>query len=226
MSRSTVGNPSSVTGIAAFWRGAWLLLCAIGVTACGGSGGDGGSAAALSNPSSVSVTLASTGGADGAPLAVVSTPGTAPGTASGTAPGMTPSTTAATALLTLEAPSGPRSSLGADEIGIVVIEGDALSERIAAAYLRARGIPAAHIARISLPLGQDDISPAELAAARAQIDAQLPAKVQATLLTFNQPSRVRGSCRRSRGLARRGAPALARARQLLDEHHQRPGLGL
>lgn len=57
-----------------------------------------------------------------------------------------------------------------------------------------RGIPSANVVRISLPAGVDNISPAQLASAKAQLDAALPAGVQATLLTWTRPFRVQGSC--------------------------------
>jgi uncharacterized protein (TIGR03790 family) len=92
------------------------------------------------------------------------------------------------------APSMPAAGLRADQLALVVAEGDPLSEAVALAYQRARGLSAQQIVRIPLPAGRDEITPAELAAAKARLDAQLPARIQATLLTFNQPSRVRGAC--------------------------------
>ena len=88
----------------------------------------------------------------------------------------------------------PRASITPAELGVVIIQGDALSESIGVYYQAARGIPDENVVRIALPSGRDEITAAEFSAAKAQLDARLPARVQATLLSWAQPSRVRGAC--------------------------------
>ena len=87
----------------------------------------------------------------------------------------------------------PRASLGAADLAVLVAQGDPLSEAVALAYQQARGIPAAHIIRVAVPAGSDTISDADFATLKAAIDAQLPPQVQATLVTWLQPSRVLGA---------------------------------
>jgi uncharacterized protein (TIGR03790 family) len=79
-------------------------------------------------------------------------------------------------------------------LGVIVAEGDALSEAIAADYQAARGIPAANVIRVKLSTGVDAISAADFALLKAEIDAKLPAGVQASLLTWTAPWKVTGSC--------------------------------
>ncbi len=92
----------------------------------------------------------------------------------------------------LQPPAIPRSAITAAELAVVIAEGDADSEAIGLAYQKARGIPEANMVRVPVPAGSDVISAADFATLKATIDARLPDAVQAMLLTFNQPSRVRG----------------------------------
>lgn len=106
---------------------------------------------------------------------------------------------AALATATVAAPPAlrldlPRSSLRADELGIVVRAGDPVSEAIAQHYRAARGIPAENIVRLPLPPAGESVPAAEFAALKAQLDRELPARVQATVLTWVHPSRVTGTC--------------------------------
>ncbi|MES2714541.1 MAG: TIGR03790 family protein [Pseudomonadota bacterium] len=87
----------------------------------------------------------------------------------------------------------PRASLVAADLAILVAQGDALSEAVALAYQRARGIPAANIVRLAVPAGSDSISDADFATLKAEIDSRLPPGVQASLVTWTQPSRVQGA---------------------------------
>jgi uncharacterized protein (TIGR03790 family) len=100
-----------------------------------------------------------------------------------------PATSNLTLSLTL-----PSHALTAAQMGVIVAEGDVLSEDIARYYQNARGIPAANIIRVKLSTGSNNISAANFAAIKAEVDAKLPAGAQATLLTWNAPSRVDGSC--------------------------------
>lgn len=101
------------------------------------------------------------------------------------------SSTSATSNLSL---SLPRQGIVAAELGVIVAEGDALSEAIASDYQAARGIPAANVIRVKLSTGVDAISAADFALLKAEIDAKLPAGVQATLLTWTAPWKVSGNC--------------------------------
>jgi len=95
-----------------------------------------------------------------------------------------------TSTLTLQL---PQQGLVPAQLGIIVAQGNADSEAIASYYQSARGVPAANIVRVSLPGSADAISASDFATLKAQVDAQLPAQVQATLLAWGAPSRVTGS---------------------------------
>ena len=95
------------------------------------------------------------------------------------------------ASLTLQLPA---SGLAPADLAVVVAEGDALSEAVGAAYVAARGVPAANLIRVKLSTASDVISASDFATLRADLQARLPAGVQATLLTWAAPSRVQGSC--------------------------------
>ena len=88
----------------------------------------------------------------------------------------------------------PRAGLGPAELAVIVVDGDAQSEAIAGYYQTARGIPAANIIRVKLNTGSATLSVTDFAALKAEVDAKLPAGVQATLLTWTAPSRVVGTC--------------------------------
>ncbi|MCV2351629.1 TIGR03790 family protein [Paucibacter sp. Y2R2-4] len=88
----------------------------------------------------------------------------------------------------------PRAGLSAQDLGIIVAEGDALSEAMAAYYQAARGVPAANIIRVKLNTSAETIAASDFTALKAEVDAKLPAGVQATLLTWASPARVVGSC--------------------------------
>lgn len=192
------------------------LLTAAGLLgACGGGGGGGDPAAAAVEgatpvgdgglPNAAPAVLATdtdlaTGGDASAPLTVAvadatTSPNTSPNTplASGAAATtVSPGSSAAPA--TLQPPPLPRSSLVAADLAVLYASGDASSEAIARAYQRARGIPEAQVIGVAIPTGADSIGAEAFARVKADIDARLPARVQATLLTWTRPSRVQGSC--------------------------------
>ncbi len=120
---------------------------------------------------------ASCGGGGGAGGTVATPPVVAP-------PSPTPT-------LTLALPS---AGLRAAQLGVLVAQGDALSESIASYYVAARGIPPANVIRVAVPTGSDSMAASAFASLKADIDARLPAGVQATLVTWSAPSRVQGSC--------------------------------
>ncbi|TCV04329.1 uncharacterized protein (TIGR03790 family) [Roseateles saccharophilus] len=88
----------------------------------------------------------------------------------------------------------PTNGLAPADLAVVVAEGDALSEAVGAAYVAARGVPAANLIKVKLGTASDSIGAADFAALKADLDARLPAGIQATLLTWSAPSRVVGAC--------------------------------
>lgn len=88
----------------------------------------------------------------------------------------------------------PASGLAPADLAVIVAEGDALSEAVGAAYVAARGVPAANLIKVRLSTASDSISATDFAALKADLDARLPAGIQATLLTWAAPSRVTGTC--------------------------------
>jgi uncharacterized protein (TIGR03790 family) len=92
------------------------------------------------------------------------------------------------------APAGPASTLSPAGLAVLIAQGDATSEAIGRAYQQARGIPEANMIRVAVPSGFDTIAATDFTALKAAIDSQLPAAVQATLVTWSQPSRVVGAC--------------------------------
>lgn len=85
-------------------------------------------------------------------------------------------------------------ALRAADLAVLIAEGDAASEAIGRAYQLARGIPEVNMVRVPVPTGAVAIDAAAFATLKAAVDARLPAGVQATVVTWSQPSRVRGSC--------------------------------
>ncbi|HEY8876462.1 MAG TPA: TIGR03790 family protein [Roseateles sp.] len=88
----------------------------------------------------------------------------------------------------------PANGLAPADLAVIVADGDALSEAVGAAYVAARGVPAANLIRVKVDTARDTITAADFALLKSDIDARLPAGVQATLLTWVAPSRVVGSC--------------------------------
>ena len=88
----------------------------------------------------------------------------------------------------------PARAITPADLAVIVAANDPLSPSIASYYQTVRGIPVANIIRVNLPaVGSDTISNADFATLKAAIDAQLPSGIQATLLTWTQPSRVVGA---------------------------------
>jgi uncharacterized protein (TIGR03790 family) len=88
----------------------------------------------------------------------------------------------------------PASGLAAADLAVIVAEGDAVSEAIGAAYLAARGVPPANLIRVRVNTASATISAADFSLLKSDIDARLPAGVQATLFAWAAPSRVVGAC--------------------------------
>jgi len=102
------------------------------------------------------------------------------GGSGGTAPSSSPS-------------SSSSATLGPANLAVLIAEGDATSEAIGLAYQRARSIPDANLIRLPVPRGSDSLSVAEFASLKAALDARLGDTIQATLVTWAQPSRVQGT---------------------------------
>jgi len=88
----------------------------------------------------------------------------------------------------------PASGLTALDLAVIVAEGDAVSEAIGAAYLAARGVPTVNLIKVRVNTSSTTISAAEFSLLKSDIDARLPAGVQATLFAWAAPSRVVGAC--------------------------------
>jgi uncharacterized protein (TIGR03790 family) len=87
----------------------------------------------------------------------------------------------------------PRASITPKDLGVIVAQGDPVSQQIGQYYAQVRGIPAANIIQVPINTGSDTISDTDFAAIKAQVDSELPSNVQATLLTWTAPSRVVGA---------------------------------
>jgi len=88
----------------------------------------------------------------------------------------------------------PASGLAANDLAVIVADGDAVSEAIGAAYLAARNVPAANLIRVKVNTASAAISADEFSLLKSDIDARMPAGTQATLFAWAAPSRVVGAC--------------------------------
>lgn len=112
---------------------------------------------------------------------------------SGTATSNVTSVVIACATISTLTLSLPSSSIGPNNLAVIVASGDPNSVAIANYYQTKRSIPASNIITVNLTTGTDTISDTDFATLKAAIDAQLPSGVQATLLTWTAPSRVVGT---------------------------------
>lgn len=87
----------------------------------------------------------------------------------------------------------PSAGLQPSQLAILIADGDPVSEAMGLAYQRARGVPAANLIRVQVDSSDPVISAEAFNALRASVEARLPAGVQATLLAWSAPSRVRGA---------------------------------
>lgn len=93
------------------------------------------------------------------------------------------------------APAPPGPTFGAANLAVLIAEGDATSEAIGLAYQQARGIPDSQVIRLAVPRsGGAVMTTAEFQTLKDTLDARLTATIQATLVTWSQPSRVAGTC--------------------------------
>lgn len=150
--------------------GLWLLLA---LAACGGAeeGGSPSATAALSQPANADLAVGPASDVSVAPTAV--------------ALASLPAWVQAAAL--------PR--FGADQLVLLVAEGDPLSEAVAQRYQQARGLSDRQVLRVKLPADVGDaIDATAFQALRAELMARLDDRAQAMLVTWSRPSRVQGPC--------------------------------
>jgi uncharacterized protein (TIGR03790 family) len=83
----------------------------------------------------------------------------------------------------------PTAALGPEQTALIVNTADPYSVEIGAYYARRRGIPSSNVVFVTLPVG-DEISRQEFESARAQVNARLPATIQALALAWTTPFRV------------------------------------
>ncbi len=76
------------------------------------------------------------------------------------------------------------------QLGVVINSVDPLSAAVGRYYVQQRHIPQQNVARIAFDFHRTTLPAAEFRALKAQVDAQLPASVQAYALTWTQPYRV------------------------------------
>ena len=84
----------------------------------------------------------------------------------------------------------PAAALGPEQTALIVNTADPYSMEIGAYYARRRGIPRSNVIFVTLPVGRDEISRQEFESAKAEVDARLPATVQALVLAWTTPFRV------------------------------------
>ena len=82
------------------------------------------------------------------------------------------------------------AALGPAELAVVVNTADPGSVEIGDYYARRRGIARANVIPVTLPVGRGEITRADFETAKAELDARLPATVQALALAWTTPFRV------------------------------------
>ncbi|MGB5323971.1 MAG: TIGR03790 family protein [Pseudomonadales bacterium] len=84
----------------------------------------------------------------------------------------------------------PRSGIQPEQLAVVFLQGDVLSEKIALYYAQQRKIPAKNVAAIALPSTQGVVEPADFAVQKKVLDAKLGEHIQAYALAWAAPYRV------------------------------------
>ena len=84
----------------------------------------------------------------------------------------------------------PKTSLGPDDLAVIVNDADPLSVEIAQYYQAKRQIPARNMIHIRFTPGATVMSQAEFVKIKAVVDAKTPQQVQAFALTWAKPYRV------------------------------------
>ena len=83
----------------------------------------------------------------------------------------------------------PRTSMGPEQLGVIVNDDDPLSVEVAAYYVQARGIPEANVFHLTLPTGPVLPAP-DFEPIYADLLTQLPDDILGLALTFTNPYRV------------------------------------
>lgn len=160
----------------------WLGL----VAACGGGDPSPSMGTGTSTDGDPSGPVDTSGSSSGAPMTSSASSSSSEGTSSGgpadTSAGTTGPQVDPQVIL-------PRTSIGADELGVLVNDADPQSVAVAEYYVAARGIPEANVVHLTLPAGEV-LSVADFAVATATVEATLPDTVQAMAITWTQPYRV------------------------------------
>ena len=84
----------------------------------------------------------------------------------------------------------PTTGITAGELGLVVNDADPASIEIAAHYASARGIAPEQVVHLAFPPGRSTLTADEFRQLKAQVDAAVPARVQAFALAWTEPYRV------------------------------------
>jgi len=84
----------------------------------------------------------------------------------------------------------PASTLGPQHLALIINDEDPLSRRIAEYYLTQRHIPASNVIHVKFKPGNNVMRPQIFKALKTQLDSQVPASVQAYVLTWTAPYRV------------------------------------
>ena len=84
----------------------------------------------------------------------------------------------------------PKTSLGPQDLAVIVNDDDPLSRRIAIYYQSRRGIPDTNMIHVRFSPGAPVMSRSEFALLEAQVDKQTPESIQAYALTWAAPYRV------------------------------------
>ena len=84
----------------------------------------------------------------------------------------------------------PKTSLGPDDIAVIVNDADPQSRRVADYYQARRNIPAANVIHVRFPGGATELSRDEFARIKREVDARTPPTVQAYALAWTVPYRV------------------------------------
>jgi uncharacterized protein (TIGR03790 family) len=160
-----------------------LVLPLAGVLACGSDEGADPAATSSGTSTGDPTTASSTGPTDPTTTGDDDASSTAPADTSGAdSSGTTGDPGVPQVLL-------PRTSIVAAELGVLVNDADPQSVAVAEAYVAARGIPAANVVHLALPLGPV-LPQGDFAAAKALVDAALGDDIQALAITWTQPYRV------------------------------------
>lgn len=84
----------------------------------------------------------------------------------------------------------PKTSLGPEDLAIIVNDSDALSRQIGGYYQKHRNIPDANLIHVRFHPGKAVMTRSEFSRVKAEVDRQTPKSVQAFVLTWAAPYRV------------------------------------